>query len=145
MSVSSSAFAAGHNAAEARAENYYAKQEVPRQAREVSAQIDGDVRTGTRAHEVSGAHMLSLQAALKEGFDNVIGLESAAQKYLQMSLSSLPVKEVGAAEEYANDQVGKEFLTLLSNTRAQLCHSASLCTTVDFAERCCLSSRVHQV
>ena len=120
MSVHSSVFASGYSPAHADAMSYYSKQQEPRRAREDSAQVDADVRTGTKAHEVTAKHLLSFSAAVKEGVDNVIGIskQDGQARWLQISMDELPVKLPGETP-WANEQVGKEHLVFLSDTRAQ--------------------------
>ena len=119
MSVTSSAFAAGYSPSEAAAVSYFAKQPEPRKVREESAQIDSDVRTGTKAHEVSAKHLLSFSAAVKEGIDNAIGLATADGeiRHVQIFMATLPVK-LPDETPFESDQVGREHLIFLSDTRA---------------------------
>jgi len=125
-SLLSSDIASGVSPEDAEASRYFAKQIEPskiREVREESSIVDADVRTGTKAHQVSAVHMLSLSAAVKEGLDNVIGIaqETKNKCDLHVFLMDLPSEPLASAEEYRPDegmvQVGKEHIILLSDTR----------------------------
>jgi len=108
-SLLSSDIASGVSPEDAEASRYFAKQIEPskiREVREESSIVDADVRTGTKAHQVSAVHMLSLSAAVKEGLDNVIGIaqETKNKCDLHVFLMDLPSEPLASAEEYRPDE-----------------------------------------
>ena len=124
-SLHSSDVASGITPDDAKANSYYANQTEPsKTVRLESNAVDADVRTGTKAHQISAAHMLSLNAAVKEGLDNVLGIAQATgqARHFHVFLTDVPTSPLGSAEEYSVEhgmgQVGKEHLVLLSDTRA---------------------------